>query len=39
MAELNFKQKFIKTLYGFGLKNFGPELLDELDAGSEEWFR
>ena len=36
--SLTFKQKVMKTLYGLGLKNFGPELLNDLKRGSPEWF-
>ena len=38
MSDLTFKQKIMKTLYGLGLKNFGPELLSELKRGSAAWF-
>jgi hypothetical protein len=38
MAEqLTFKQKMLKTLYGMGMKNFGPSLLGELKKGGLEW--
>ena len=37
MAELNFRQKFIKTLYTLGIKHFGVELLDDLPVDTPEW--
>ncbi len=35
--ELPFKLKLFKSLYGMGLKNFGPTLLTELKQGGPEW--
>lgn len=35
--ELTFKHKVLKSLYGMGLKNFGPTLISELRKGGPEW--
>lgn len=37
MADMSFKQKIFKTLYGMGLKNFGSELLSDMKKGSPAW--